>query len=124
MLPSTVNLYYYGKVDKILGQRLREARALRAVTQEQLAARTVNTREAISMVERGRSGWALDKIAAAARALDVSSDFLLGLTCALRPAAELARELAAATAAAGNLACRRRRTGRIFVIRTADGLVV
>ena len=204
MLPSTVNLYYYREVDKTLGQRLREARALRAVTQEQLAARTVNTREAISMVERGRSGWALDKIAAAARALDVSSDFLLGLTDDLRPAAELARELAAATAAAGlenpaarvaafddgdyvgvselasaagdgavveqervtgrvkfrrawlsrhglvarncrvievsgesmeptlvdgcsilvNLAARRRRTGRIFVIRTGDGLVV
>ena len=86
---------------KILGQRLREARALRAVTQEQLAARTVNTREAISMVERGKSGWALGKIAAAARALDVSSDFLLGLTDDPTPAGELARALAAATAAAG-----------------------
>ena len=184
-MPSTVNLYYYRRVDKILGQRLREARALRAVTQEQLAARTVNTREAISMVERGRSGWALDKIAAAARALDVSSDFLLGLTDDLRPAAELARELddgdyvgvSELASAAGdgavveqervtgrvkfrrtwlarhglvardcrviqvsgesmeptlvdgcsilvNLAARRRRTGRIFVIRAADGLVV
>ncbi len=189
---------------KILGQRLREARALRAVTQEQLAARTVNTREAISMVERGKSGWALGKIAAAARALDVSSDFLLGLTDDPTPAGELARALAAATAAAGladpaaraaafedgdyvgvselasaagdgavveqervtgrvkfrrawlarhglvarncrvievsgesmeptlvdgcsilvNLAARRRRVGRIYVVRTADGLVV
>ena len=53
------------------------------------------------MVERGRSGWALDKIAAAARALGVSSDFLLRLTDDLQPAAELARELAAATAEAG-----------------------
>ena len=52
------------------------------------------------MVERGRSGWALDKIAAA-RALNVSSDFLLGLTDDHSPAAEIARELAAATAAAG-----------------------
>ena len=85
---------------KILGQRLREARALRAVTQEQLAARTINTREAISMVERGKSGWALGKIAAAARALDVSSDFLLGLTDDPTPAGELTRALAAATAAA------------------------
>ena len=87
-------------MDKTLGQRLREARALRAVTQEQLAARTINTREAISMVERGKSGWALGKIAAAARALDVSSDFLLGLTDDPTPAGELARALAAATAAA------------------------
>ena len=93
-------MYYYGGV-KILGQRLREARALRAVTQEQLAVRTINTREAISMVERGKSGWALGKIAAAARALDVSSDFLLGLTDDPTPAGELARALAAATAAAG-----------------------
>ena len=88
-------------MERILGQRLREARALRAVTQEQLAARTINTREAISMVERGKSGWALDKIAAAARALDVSSDFLLGLTDEPTPAGQLARALAAATAAAG-----------------------
>ena len=73
---------------------------MRAVTQEQLAARTINTREAISMVERGKSGWALGKIAAAARALDVSSDFLLGLTDDPTPAGELARALAAATAAA------------------------
>ena len=53
------------------------------------------------MVERGKSGWALGKIAAAARALDVSSDFLLGLTDDPTPAGELARALAAATAAAG-----------------------
>ena len=52
------------------------------------------------MVERGKSGWALGKIAAAARALDVSSDFLLGLTDDPTPAGELARALAAATAAA------------------------
>ena len=66
-----------------------------------LATRIINTREAISMVELGKSGWALDKITAAARALDVSSDFLLGLTDEPTPAGLLARALAAATAAAG-----------------------
>ena len=93
-------MYYYRRV-KLLGQRLREARALRAVTQRQLAARTINTREAISMVERGKSGWSLDKIAAAARALDVSTDFLHGLTEDPRPAGQLVRELAAATSPPG-----------------------
>lgn len=85
----------------LIGQRLRRARALRALTQQQLAARTINTREAISMVERGKSGWSLDKIAAAARALDVSSDFLLGLTDDPRPAEQLRRALEAATAGPG-----------------------
>ena len=52
----------------IFGDRLRAARSLRAVTQQQLAAHTVNTREAVSMVERGKAGWSHDKTAAAARA--------------------------------------------------------
>ena len=92
---STVNLYYYCEVS-IIGQRLRSARALRAFTQQQLAARTLHTREAISMVERGKSGWSHDKIAAAARALDVSTDYLHGLTDDPRPAKQLLRALHAA----------------------------
>ena len=84
-----------------MGQRLRHARTLRAITQQQLAARTINTREAISMVERGKSGWSLDKLAAAARALDVSTDFLHGLTDDPRPAEQLRRALEAATAGHG-----------------------
>ena len=84
-----------------MGQRLRHARTLRAITQQQLAARTINTREAISMVERGKSGWSLDKLAAAARALDVSTDFLHGLTDDPRPAEQLRRVLEAATAGHG-----------------------
>ena len=82
----------------LIGQRLRHARTLRAVTQRQLAAHTVNTREAISMVERGKSGWSLDKLATAARALDVSTDYLHGLTDDPRPADQLLRALTAATA--------------------------
>ncbi len=48
------------------------------------------------MVERGRSGWSLAKLAVAARALDVSTDYLHGLTDDPRPADELARALDAA----------------------------
>ena len=80
----------------IFGQRLRAARTLRAVTQQQLAAHTVNTREAISMVERGRAGWTHEKTAAAARALGVSTDYLHGLTDDPRPAGQLLQDLQAA----------------------------
>ena len=90
-------MYYYMRVS-LMGQRLRDARTLRGVTQRQLAAKTVNTREAISMVERGKSGWSLDKLATAARALDVSTDYLHGLTDDPRPADQLLRALTAATA--------------------------
>ena len=89
-------MYYYVGVSITLGQRLRDTRNLRGVTQQQLATRTVNTREAISMVERGKSGWALDKLAAAARALDVSTDYLHGLTDDPRPVEQLVRALRAA----------------------------
>ena len=77
----------------IFGQRLRAARTLRAVTQQQLAAHTVNTREAISMVERGKAGWSHEKTAAAARALGVSTDYLHGLTDDPRPAGQLLQDL-------------------------------
>ncbi len=80
----------------IFGDRLRAARSLRAVTQQQLAAHTVNTREAVSMVERGKAGWSHDKTAAAARALDVSTDYLHGLTDDPRTAEQLLRDLKAA----------------------------
>ena len=80
----------------IFGDRLRAARTLRAVTQQQLAAHTVNTREAVSMVERGKAGWSHEKTAAAARALDVSTDYLHGLTDDPRTAEQLLRDLKAA----------------------------
>ena len=81
----------------IIGQRLRAARALRGFNQAQLAAKLALTREAISMVEHGKSRLRVDRLAAAARTLDVSTDYLEGLTEDPTPAAELTRALAAAT---------------------------
>ena len=81
----------------IVGQRLRAARALRGFNQAQLAAKIALTREAISMVEHGRSRLRVDRLAAAARMLDVSTDYLHGLTEDTTPAEQLARALAAAT---------------------------
>ena len=81
----------------IIGERLRLARSFLGVTQRQLAARTGTTREAVSMVERGVSRISTDRLAAAARMLDVSTDYLNGLTDDPRSAAELLRALQAAT---------------------------
>ena len=81
----------------IIGQRLRAARALRGFNQAQLAAKIALTREAISMVEHGKSRLRVDRLADAARMLDVSTDFLEGLTEDPTPAAQLTRALAAAT---------------------------
>ena len=81
----------------IVGQRLRSARALRGFTQAQLAAKIATTREAISMVEHGKSRFSTDRLATAARMLDVSTDYLQGLTDDATPADQLARSLAAIT---------------------------
>ena len=81
----------------IVGQRLRSARALRGVSQRQLAARVGTTREAVSMVEHGNSRFSVDKLGAAARWLDVSTDYLHGLTDDPTPAEQLLRALADAT---------------------------
>ena len=80
----------------LIGQRLRSARSLRGVTQHQLAAKVATSRVAISMVEQGYSRFSVDKLGAAARALDVSSDYLHGLTDDPRPADQLVRALDAA----------------------------
>ncbi len=80
-----------------IGQRLRAARALRGFNQAQLAAKIALTREAISMVEHGKSRLRVDRLADAARMLDVSTDYLEGLTEDPTPAAQLTHALAAAT---------------------------
>ena len=48
------------------------------------------------MVEHGKSGLSFARMAAAARALDVSTDYLYGLTETPTPADRLARDLAVA----------------------------
>ena len=81
----------------IIGQRLREARSLRGLNQGQLAARIGASRVAVSMVEGGRTGLSVQKVAAAARALGVSTDYLHGLTEDPTPAGQLGRATADAT---------------------------
>ena len=96
--PSRVIFNYHVAVS-IVGQRLRSARALRGVSQRQLAARLGTTREAVSMVEHGHSRFSVDKLGAAARSLDVSTDYLHGLIDDPTPVARLLCALADATGA-------------------------
>ena len=81
----------------IIGQRLRAARALRGFNQAQLAVKMGLTREAVSMIEAGRSRIRVDRLGTAARMLGVSTDYLEGLTEDPTPAGQLSRALAAAT---------------------------
>ena len=94
----------------IIGQRVREARSLRGLNQGQLAARIGTSRVAVSMVEGGHTGFSVERVGAAARALGVSTDYLHGLTDDPTPAVQLLRALADATGG-GRLDDRRARAG-------------
>ena len=67
---------------------------MRRLSQLQFAAGTNNTRPLISMVEHGRANLSVARLAAAAKTLGVSLDFLCGLTTDPTPAGQFARELA------------------------------
>jgi phage repressor protein C with HTH and peptisase S24 domain len=79
----------------VIGERLRETRKLRGLTQLQLAHRTGIKRHLISMVEHGKSGLSPANLSAAAQALRVSVDYLFGLTDDPTPAAQLASRVRA-----------------------------
>ena len=66
--------------------RLKEVRRAMGMTQEQLEAISGVSQSAISKVERLESNLTGDNLAAVARALEVSTDYLLGLTDDPRPA--------------------------------------
>ena len=80
----------------VLGQRLAEARRRAGLAQVELAAEMGDRYDQtmISHVESGRSGLVAEGIAQAARALSVSTDYLLGLTSNATPAAALEARLA------------------------------
>lgn len=83
----------------MLGERMTAARRAAGLKQVDLAAEMGDRYDhtVISAVENGRSSLRLGGLTRAARALDVSADYLLGLTDDPTPAAELSRRLAAAT---------------------------
>ena len=67
--------------NKLLGARLREARYSAGFTQKELALRAGGfPYQVVCLVERGRQGVSAERLAALATALDVSADWLLGLS--------------------------------------------
>jgi transcriptional regulator with XRE-family HTH domain len=65
---------------KALGARIEEAMALREWTQGQLELRSGVSQQHISLIINGRRMPRADKLLALARALEVSADWLLGLS--------------------------------------------
>ncbi len=77
-------------MESILGQRLAKARRRAGLAQVELAAALGDrySQSVISDVERGRSGLLFDGLTNAARELNVSLDYLAGLTDEPTPAAD------------------------------------
>ena len=63
---------------RVIGNRLREARKLRGMSQTQLAKMIGTSSSQVSMVEHDQSGTSLPTAMAAAKALDISLDYLVG----------------------------------------------
>ncbi len=70
-----------------VGERIREARLARNASQAKVAAEIGVTRQMVTGVEGGNAGISVEALAGVARALDVSADYLLGLTDDPAPAA-------------------------------------
>ena len=83
-----------------IGGRLREARRARGLSQGSLARLANSTRELISQVENGRCLLSAAKLRGAAEHLQVSIDYLFGLTDDPTPAANLTMQLNAAAGGA------------------------
>lgn len=65
---------------KIFGERLREVRQERAISQMQLANALGLTQNSIGMMERGHRGTTIEKVVLLAEYFRVSTDYLLGIT--------------------------------------------
>ena len=93
--------------ENIRASNILKARRSRGLSQRQLAVRMGDhARQMISRIEHGQSTTSVESLCAAARVLDVSADYLYGLTDDPTPSVALARDLANARAN------RLRRTGR------------
>ena len=79
-----------------LGSRIVKARRRAGLAQADLAAALDKQRASISMVETGHRGLPPDSLAKAAKALEVSADYLLGLTDNPMPTTELSAQVAKA----------------------------
>ena len=80
----------YPDMNNILGKRLAQARKQARLQQADLVVAMGDRydQEAVSAVERGRNSLRLDGLVKAARELEVSTDWLLGLTDDPTPATQ------------------------------------
>ena len=96
---STPIVCYRVAVVAVVAERVSERRKSLGMKQVELAAAmgTNYAQSTLAHVETGRSGISIERAADCARALEVSLDWLCGLTDDPRPAAELSRRLREAT---------------------------
>ncbi len=78
---------------EILGYRLEEARKTAGLSQRRLAREIGTASSQISMVENGKAGMSLKMALAAAKALGVSMDYLVGLVSDPRPSRQMLTQL-------------------------------
>ena len=68
------------KTKEVFGERLRELRQNKSVSQMQLAVALGLTQNGIGMMERGHRGTTIEKLVLLAEYFHVSTDYLLGIT--------------------------------------------
>ncbi len=78
---------------RIIGNRIRRARELRGMSQTQLAKEIGTSPSQISMVEADQSGTSLRTAMAAAKALNISMDYLVGWVDETTPTREIVFDL-------------------------------
>ena len=83
---------------KVIGERLRRARELRGKTQRRLASEMGTSASHLSSMEHGRAGTSMRTATTVARLLNVSLDYLTGLSDDLRSSKDMVGELEAKSA--------------------------
>ncbi|MBR6399756.1 MAG: helix-turn-helix transcriptional regulator [Firmicutes bacterium] len=68
----------YKKINAEIGERVREMRYKKKLTQEELAEQTgISNSQQVSNIERGLSGMSIETLKAVCKALDVDADYLI-----------------------------------------------
>jgi transcriptional regulator with XRE-family HTH domain len=73
-----------GRIDRTIGERVMIIRRRREISQRNLAARAQMSPTALNRLERGLQSVSAERLATLARLLDVSADYLLGLSQEVR----------------------------------------
>jgi len=77
------------RIDSTIGERVMLIRRRRGISQRDLAARAQMSPTALNRLERGLQSVSAERLATLARLLDMSADYLLGLSQEVRATHEL-----------------------------------